>query len=117
MDNWKIAPEVSVAQSPKTWRIRARSHYKNIAQLLRQRGEMGLGVRASELYAHAELYGRSPRNRISELKNRDGWNIGSKPYGEGSSSDWFYFLRADNTGREYPTKRFDGPACSPAPSL
>jgi hypothetical protein len=95
------------------WRKRARSHYENISELLRERAEQGLGVKGSELYAHPDLYGRSPRNRISELK-KNGWNVGGKAAGDG---DWFYWLRADNTGRTYPTLRFDEPEKSPRPKL
>lgn len=71
---------------------RARSHYEAILQLLRERGQRG--VLGSELYASPELYGRSPRNRISELR-RDGHLIEGKPYGSG---DWFYRLISDNEG-------------------
>lgn len=72
--------------------LRSRSHYEAILQLLRERGPQG--VRGSELYAHPDLYGRSPRNRISELR-RDGHLIEGKPHG---SSDWFYRLIRDNAG-------------------
>jgi len=95
------------------WRIRARSHYENIRELLKQRAEQGLGVRSSELYQEPHLYGRSPRNRISELKRR-GWDIAGKSYGD---SDWFYWLRSDDTGREYPTERFNEPPRPPRPRL
>ena len=87
------------------WRSRTRSHYQNIAELLRNRAEQGLGVRSSELCREPLLYGRSPRNRVSELR-KAGSDIGSKPYAEGDS-DWFYWLRADTAGRNYPTQRFD----------
>jgi hypothetical protein len=73
---------------------RTRSHYAAILQLLRERGEQG--ILGSELYSHPELYGRSPRNRISELR-RDGHLIEGKPQG---SSDWFYRLIRDNTGEK-----------------
>jgi|SRR5579862_3272591 len=86
------------------WRTRARSHYENILELLKQRAESGQGVRASELYRDPQRYGRSPRNRISEANQRR-WNVGSKPYGEGG--DWFYWLRSDDSGKEYPTRRFE----------
>jgi len=101
------------AQGNQDWRPRARSHYDNIAALLRERAEQGLGLKGSELYADVERFGRSPRNRISELR-RDGWNIGGKASGD---SDWFYWLRSDNAGRTYPTRRFDGPETSPRPQL
>jgi helix-turn-helix protein len=45
---------------------RTRSHYERILALLRDRGPAG--VLSSELYDSPELYGRSPRNRISELR-------------------------------------------------
>ncbi len=73
---------------------RSRSHYEAILELLRERGPQG--VLGSELYARPELYGRSPRNRISELR-RDGCLIEGKPYG---SSDWFYRLIRDNAGEK-----------------
>ena len=101
------------AQRNSDWRPRARSHYENIAALLRERAEQGLGVKGSELYSDVERFGRSPRNRISELR-RDGWNIGGKALGE---SDWFYWLRRDNNGRSYPTARFDEPEKAPRPIL
>ncbi len=73
---------------------RCASHYAAILRLLRERAEDGLGVLGSELYSHPDLYGRSPRNRISELR-KDGHLIEGKPYG---ASDWFYRLIRDNTG-------------------
>jgi hypothetical protein len=100
-------------ETKQDWRRRARSHYQNISDLLRERAEQGLGVKGSELYAHPDLYGRSPRNRISELK-KDGWSIGSKPAG---GADWFYFLRSDNSDHVYPTSRFEEPSSSPRPRL
>ena len=50
----------------KTWRERAHSHYQNILDLLRARGPRG--VTSTELYSDASRYGRSPRNRISEMR-------------------------------------------------
>lgn len=73
---------------------RSHSHYKALLELLRERGPQG--VLGSELYARPELYGRSPRNRISELR-RDGHLIEGKPHG---SSDWFYRLLRDNAGEK-----------------
>jgi hypothetical protein len=78
---------------------RTRSHYAAILQLLRERAVQGQGVLGSELYARCDLYGRSPRNRISELR-RDGYLIKGKPHG---SADWSYWLIRDNTGQSYPT--------------
>lgn len=71
---------------------RSRSHYEAILELLRERGPQG--VLGSELYSRPDLYGRSPRNRISELR-KDGHLIEGKPHG---SSDWFYRLIRDNSG-------------------
>lgn len=74
---------------------RTRSHYERILALLRERGPAG--VLASELYDAPSLYGRSPRNRISELR-KDGHLISGKPRG----SDWHYILIREN---ESPTPR------------
>jgi hypothetical protein len=83
---------------------RSRSHYEAILQFLRARGSQG--VLGSELYACPELYGRSPRNRISELR-RDGHLIEGKAHG---SSDWFYRLLRDNTGVKPLSSLPDPPA-------
>lgn len=56
----------------KSWRARAASHYSNILALLRARGPAG--ILSSELYDFPEKFGRSPRNRVSELR-RDGFEI------------------------------------------
>lgn len=80
---------------------RSRSHYEAILELLRERGSRG--VLGSELYARPELYGRSPRNRISELRH-DGHLIEGKAHG---SSDWFYRLIRDNAGAEPPSDSRD----------
>jgi hypothetical protein len=56
----------------KTWRERSHSHYQNILDLLRARGPAG--VLSSELYDCPGKFGRSPRNRVSELR-RDGFSI------------------------------------------
>jgi hypothetical protein len=69
---------------------RARSHYDALLVLLRDRGAQG--VLGSDLYAHPELYGRSPRNRISELR-RNGHLIEGRAHG---SADWFYRLIAES---------------------
>jgi len=45
---------------------RTKSHYSRILALLRERGPAG--ALSSELYERPELYGRSPRNRVSELR-------------------------------------------------
>lgn len=96
------------------WRRRTKNHKENVAALLIARALDGMGVRSIEdLYSHPELYGVSPRNRISEL-GKDGWDIGRKPCGNGT----FYWLRKDGQGRTYPqTRRFDEPPNSPRPQL
>lgn len=68
------------------------SHKTAILAMLRERGPQG--VLGSELYSRPDLYGRSPRNRISELR-KDGHLIEGKPDG---ASDWFYRLIRDSTG-------------------
>src|SRR5437016_1659634 len=83
---------------------RTRSHYERILALLCERGADG--VNGSELYAAPHLYGRSPRNRISELR-KAGHLIEGKPRG---GNDWHYrLITADSgdwfertTGRERP---------------
>lgn len=70
------------------------SHYEAILRLLRERAEQGRGVLGSELYSHPELYGRSPRNRISEAR-KAGHLIEGKPSG---ASDWFYRLIRETSG-------------------
>jgi hypothetical protein len=72
---------------------RTRSHYDAILALLRERGPRG--VLGSELYDAPHLYGRSPLNRISEIradlkKDGDFWEIPGKARG---ASDWWYVLR------------------------
>lgn len=71
---------------------RSRSHYEAILQLLRECGVQG--VLGSELYSRPDLYGRFPRNRISELW-RDGHLIERRADG---ASDWFYRVIPDNAG-------------------
>jgi hypothetical protein len=86
---------------------RTRSHYERILALLRERGSAG--VLSSELYDSPELYGRSPRNRISELW-RDGHLISGEARG---ASDWHYILVREN---ESPTSRGpQGKAAEQAP--
>jgi len=75
---------------------RCASHKSAILILLRERGRKG--VLGSELYSRPDLYGRSPRNRISELR-RDGHLIEGRPHG---SSDWFYRLVRDDSGEKPP---------------
>ncbi len=65
---------------------RTASHKENIRRLLVERGPQG--VRGSELYSRPDLYGRSPRNRISELR-AEGALIEGKPHG---GADWWYQL-------------------------
>ena len=79
---------------------RSRTHYERILALLRERGPAG--VLASELYDAPSLYGRSPRNRISELR-QDGHLISGNARG---ASDWHYVLIREN---ESPTPRRSRP--------
>ena len=71
---------------------RCASHKSVILALLRERGSQG--VLGSELYDCPEKFGRSPRNRISELR-RDGHLIEGKARG---ACDWWYRLIRDNAG-------------------
>lgn len=73
---------------------RTRSHYEAILEFLRKRGPQG--ALGSELYSRPDLYGRSPRNRISELR-KDGHLIEGEAHG---SSDWFYRLIRDDANAE-----------------
>ncbi|HXJ04076.1 MAG TPA: hypothetical protein VNH65_03205 [Candidatus Acidoferrum sp.] len=57
---------------------RTRSHFERILALLIERGPSG--VLSSELYDQPHLFGRSPRNRISELR-KDGHLIQTVPAG------------------------------------
>jgi hypothetical protein len=45
---------------------RTRSHFERILALLRERGAQG--VSGSEMYDAPHLFGRSPRNRVSEIR-------------------------------------------------
>ena len=67
---------------------RCASHKENILALLRERADRGQTVLGSELYADPHRFGRSPRNRISELR-QEGHLIEGKPHG---SADWEYRL-------------------------
>jgi hypothetical protein len=51
---------------------RTKSHYVRMFNLLKERG--AVGVTSDELYEAPQLYGRSPRNRIAEMRKR-GLNI------------------------------------------
>jgi len=80
---------------------RTRSHYDRILGLLRERGLAG--VLASELYDAPHLYGRSPRNRISEIRadlKGDGgfWEITGKARG---ASDWHYVLQSKTPSSDW----------------
>ena len=48
----------------------------------------------SELYDSPEKFGRSPRNRISELR-KEGFLISGEPHG---ACDWHYVLLRDTAG-------------------
>jgi len=71
---------------------RCNSHRENILHLLCERGSQG--VLGSELYDAPEKFGRSPRNRISELR-KAGFLIEGKPHG---AADWHYVLLRDSEG-------------------
>jgi hypothetical protein len=101
-------------QSNSDWRRRASNHLKNIADLLMERGEQGMCVQGSYLYDHPELYGRSPRSRVSDLNKLHGWDVGSKTGEHGCACYW---VRRDGDGRTYPTQRFDEPPNAPRPQL
>jgi hypothetical protein len=88
--------EQAKPRRPRGAPARTRSHNDAILALLRERGPHG--VLGSELYDAPHLYGRSPRNRISECR-RDGHLIEGKPRG---ASDWHYVLIREN---ESPTTR------------
>jgi len=79
--------------------LRTRSHYDRILALLRERGSAG--VLSSELYDAPELYGRSPRNRISELR-QDGHLIKTLPAG---GSVVRYILLRDSNGTPAPVSK------------
>jgi hypothetical protein len=76
-----------------TWRERAHSHYQNILDLLRVRGPAG--VLSTELYDNPALFGRSPRNRVSEMR-RDGFQIRTVHV---NASTVRYLLLADRGGQ------------------
>jgi hypothetical protein len=85
---------------------RSRSHYDAILELLREHGSQG--VLGSELYDQPHLCGRSPRNRVSELR-RDGFVISGQARG---SSDWHYVLLPDS-GDWYERERGPRPPDHP----
>lgn len=91
---------------------RSRSHYVAILELLRERGSQG--VLSSELYSRPELYGRSPRNRVSELR-KDGHLIEGRRHG---ATDWFYRLIRDSAGAKpqaEPTDWYERATGQPRP--
>jgi hypothetical protein len=71
---------------------RSASHKSAIRALLLERGSTG--VLGSELYDSPGKFGRSPRNRIAELR-KEGCLISGKPHG---SADWHYVLLRDADG-------------------
>jgi hypothetical protein len=79
---------------------RTRTHRECILSLLRERGTCG--VLASELYDAPELYGRSPRNRISELR-KDGFGAEGEARG---ASDWHYSLVQDKARVAEPSEHW-----------
>ena len=60
--------EVANARPPRGMGApkKAGSHYERILTLLKERGPAG--VLSSELYDQPHLYGRCPRNRVSEIR-------------------------------------------------
>lgn len=93
--------EVGRARPPRSKGApsRTRSHYGRILALLAERGPAG--VLSSELYDAPELYGRSPRNRISEMR-QDGCLIETVP--AGTSVVRYILLRdADGNGAVPPS--------------
>ena len=82
---------------------RSASRYAAILRLFANQATDGKGILGSELYSHRELYGRSPRNRISELRRR-GHLIEGKPQG---GSDWFYWRIRDAQGRPSANRLID----------
>lgn len=71
---------------------RCGSHKAAILAFLRERGPQG--ILGSELYNSPERFGRSPRNRVSELR-KEGFLISGEPHGD---SDWHYILLRDSFG-------------------
>jgi hypothetical protein len=61
------------ASKNSSWRTRAATHKENLLAILRARGASG--VLSSELYDCPQKFGRSPRNRLSELRRLDGFSI------------------------------------------
>jgi hypothetical protein len=87
--------EVSRARPPRGTGApsRTRSHFDRILALLHERG--AAGVLSSELYDNPRLYGRSPRNRISDARKRAGCRIETIPV---SASVVRYVLIRDGDG-------------------
>jgi hypothetical protein len=82
------------------------SHKSAILALLVERGEHG--VLGSELYNSPEKFGRSPRNRIGELR-KEGCLISGKPHG---TADWHYVLMRDGADVKPSMPFFDREAGS-----
>jgi hypothetical protein len=98
---------------PRGAPARTRSHYDAILALLRERGPHG--ALSSELYDAPHLYGRSPRNRISEIradlkKDGDFWEIRGEARG---ASDWWYVLQPKKSSSDDWYERATG---QPRPS-
>jgi len=102
-------------ENSQNWRSRANVHEKNVADLLIERAEQGMCVQGAFMYEHPELYGRSPRSRVSDLIHKKNWDIGSKPGEHGCACYW---VRRGGDGRTFPTQRFEaGQNSSPRPQL
>ena len=80
---------------------RTKSHKANILKFWIECAKQGRAMLGSELYEHPESYGRSPRNRISELK-KDGYIFESKPRG---SNDHAYTLLRGPNGEVYAASK------------
>jgi hypothetical protein len=102
---------------PRGAPARTRSHYDAILALLRERGPRG--VLGSELYDAPHLYGRSPRNRISEIradlkKDGDFWEIAGEARG---GSDWHYVLRSKKSSSDWYERATGQPRPGQAPRV
>jgi|SRR5208283_487617 len=94
--------EVAESRPPRGFGApeRTRSHYERILALLRERGASG--VLSSELYDSPNLFGRSPRNRISELR-KDGHLI--KTLSAGASTVRYVLLHENPSPTQRPPAR------------
>ena len=103
VNHFKIQSNISIEEMsdsrpprPSGAPSRTRSHYSRILALLIERGPAG--VTSAELYDAPHLFGRSPRNRISELR-QDGHLIKTVQV---SASTVRYILTAANPAPPAP---------------